>query len=49
MFIYFQSMNSLNSMEKQPSKIPEQQASHKKEQNNTICNNMDTTRDYHTK
>ena len=23
--------------------------SHKKEENNTICSNMDTTRDYHTK
>ena len=23
--------------------------SHKKEQNNTICSNMDATRDYHTK
>ena len=23
--------------------------SHKKEQNNAICSNMDTTRDYHTK
>ena len=23
--------------------------SHKKEQNNTVCSNMDATRDYHTK